>query len=571
MHLDSILLMLEVSHLLIAIENCAICKAKHLCARGINTRILKRAHYKACPKNLKTRGTSEMTVFVNKEAARNLAANRAPIRNKTVDKSQKDVSHQGFFAGRATNHRFATAAPSRPSTTAVTTGIPTACAGILTGLSTAAIPSASMSTLADLVDPTSLRRKPDGRMRKLESEGDDCFWLDNKKYPAAVGLMVNCVLDLFEHRKPTSTAAPAPDTVPKNEAIKKHRAFFRPGSLEHTFQMDCCKKNEPPSPHCHSLEGQTILHVNWKLAFLDVDLLCYNCKIQGAKKHLLHDRTNFSKRKQLFPIWTHSGPPMWCVVMSHKCEFCNTACAANNGRLLSVSPAPVAAACPMLPRHAPGQFHLHQDLSDDVELLLRTCASGKFVSGKLYWKLGVVYARKVETYLSLSPTRGFVSYDAFTGGVTSPNGAVIRCAFKDAESSKLTPHGFSHFERYEREMQSVNVSQDDKVAFDWTFQTIKNYNLPGANAVFTGNKGTTKEIITLAIVPTTAASQTSHLLLQSRENRFEFKPTELCADTCPHNERFWKAAFGTYLETKLGLFHPLHRTMDTLDLKSELC
>jgi hypothetical protein len=75
----------------IAIENCAICKAKHLCARGINTRIPKRAHHKACPKNLKTRGTSEMTVFVNKEAARNLAANRAPIRNKTVDKSQKDV------------------------------------------------------------------------------------------------------------------------------------------------------------------------------------------------------------------------------------------------------------------------------------------------------------------------------------------------------------------------------------------------------------------------------------------------------------------------------------------------
>jgi predicted aconitase len=37
----------------IAIENCAICRAKHLCARGINTGIPKRAHHKACPKNYK--------------------------------------------------------------------------------------------------------------------------------------------------------------------------------------------------------------------------------------------------------------------------------------------------------------------------------------------------------------------------------------------------------------------------------------------------------------------------------------------------------------------------------------
>jgi hypothetical protein len=63
----------------IAIENCAICKAKHLNARGIKTRIPNRSHHKACLKNLKTRGTSEMTVFVNKEAAQNLAANRAAM------------------------------------------------------------------------------------------------------------------------------------------------------------------------------------------------------------------------------------------------------------------------------------------------------------------------------------------------------------------------------------------------------------------------------------------------------------------------------------------------------------
>jgi hypothetical protein len=50
-------------------------------------------------------------------------------------------------------------------------------------------------------------------------------------------------------------------------------------------------------------------------------------------------------------------------------------------------------------------------------------------------------------------------------------------------------------------MQSVSLSAEDKKgAFDWTFQMAKNYNLPGANAVFTGNKGFTKQIITLALV-----------------------------------------------------------------------
>jgi hypothetical protein len=132
------------------------------------------------------------------------------------------------------------------------------------------------------------------------------------------------------------------------------------------------------------------------------------------------------------------------------------------------------------------------------------------------------------------------------------------------------PHGFSNFDRYERQMQSVSLSaEDEKVAFDWTFQTTKNYNLPGANAVFTSNKGSTKEIITLALVPTTAVSQISHLLLLKKKRKV-YKPAVLYTDTCPHNEAFGNNMFGTYLETKLGLFHLLHCIMDSLDPKCEL-
>jgi hypothetical protein len=536
----------------IQIENCAICKARHLTARGIPTRVPKRRHHKACPLNTKTRGASERTVFVNNEAARNLAANRAAIANKT-----SGSAYQGFFAV-GTNHR-------RTTTVGPSTATATATATASTGL--------SITTAVSISDPTSLRRELDERMKILESEGTDYHWLDQKKYPAAIGLLVDYICSLFQHRKPTNSANSAtPETVAKQEAIGKYRAFFPAGSLSFTFGMDMNGKNEPPSPHYHALEGQSILHVDWKLAFPSVDLLCYQClHFSNTEQHLVHDRTNFSKNKTLFPMWTNSGLPTWCVVMNYKCESCTTCYAANDGRLLSVLLPDVRCAYPVLPRYASGQFHLHTDLSDDVDLLMKTYANGKFVSSKLHRKMGVLYTRKVDTYICRSPTRGFVSYEAFTGGVTPPTPASIRQCFEEAEHSTLTPYGFSNFDRYEREMQSTIVDENEKCAFDHTFQTIKNYILPGAKAVFTGNKGSTNEIITLAIVPSTSVRDVSHLLLQSREMRKEFKPAVIYTDTCPHNETFWKDIFGTYcLKTKLGLFHLLHRIMDTLDSKCEV-
>jgi hypothetical protein len=117
----------------------------------------------------------------------------------------------------------------------------------------------------------------------------------------------------------------------------------------------------------------------------------------------------------------------------------------------------------------------------------------------------------------------------------------------------------------------VTVEEDENCAADWTFETLKNcYNLPGAKALFTYNKGSTNEIATTNIVPSTAVSQISHALLQMREKRKVFSPAVLYTDTCPHNEKIWKGMFGQYLQLKLGLFHLLHRIMDTLDPRSWL-
>jgi hypothetical protein len=138
--------------------------------------------------------------------------------------------------------------------------------------------------------------------------------------------------------------------------------------------------------------------------------------------------------------------------MNYKCESCSTCYAGNDGCVHSVLPADVAGGYLVLPRYTAGQFHLQKDLSGSVELLMKMYANGRFISSKLYPKLGVCCTRKIGTYFSLSPMHRFVSYDTFTFGVTPPAAASIRASFDDAENSTLTPYRFSHFDCYEREM-----------------------------------------------------------------------------------------------------------------------
>jgi hypothetical protein len=115
----------------------------------------------------------------------------------------------------------------------------------------------------------------------------------------------------------------------------------------------------------------------------------------------------------------------------------------------------------------------------------------------------------------------------------------------------------------------VQVAPGENIAIDRTFAAIMNYNLDKVKAVFTCNKVTTKEIVILAIVPSTAVSQVSHCLVQARLKRKNLLPSVLYHDTCPNNDSFWKALLGLELLTRLGLFHLLHRIVEALDKKCE--
>jgi hypothetical protein len=59
--------------------HCVICKAIRLVSQGKNVTVPHRSHDKRCRINRKTKGLSVMRIYINREAAQNIAINNAPI------------------------------------------------------------------------------------------------------------------------------------------------------------------------------------------------------------------------------------------------------------------------------------------------------------------------------------------------------------------------------------------------------------------------------------------------------------------------------------------------------------
>jgi hypothetical protein len=88
--------------------------------------------------------------------------------------------------------------------------------------------TSSLSIPVLIADPMRLRRELDERMEKLESEGNEYDWLDQKKCPIGIGLIVDYILKLVDHRKPIGSATWQPETIVRQEAIEKYHAFCFP-------------------------------------------------------------------------------------------------------------------------------------------------------------------------------------------------------------------------------------------------------------------------------------------------------------------------------------------------------
>jgi hypothetical protein len=553
--------------------HCVVCKAKRLIAQGKNVSLPHRSHDKRCSMNRKTRGLSAMAVFVEKEANRNLAINNAPLASFLGQKLAAEAAKTGTNIGRYFSSPYPQLNPPDRNVERLPLATDHVAAWSTQG---------AESTKKFEQKTPSIRQVLDNTLGGTMNQDQEFKWLEKTKYSKALTLAIDHIVAKFEHRKSSKTEDPLPATSNFLEAMERYHAYFPRKTCIYTFPPDDGDDNDAylPSPHYHFIEGESFIYLDWKLQSPTVELSCWNCLQAGVPKvdcWLRHERTNFSKSKALFPIWTGCGRPMLAVLMNYKCESCNANFLANDGRILCQLDAHVRGRYPVNMRYAEGTFHLHREQTVDLESLMTTYANGSFFGKKLHQKLGLQYQWKLETFESQfpkdsPPAPAFKppSYHDFVQGISPPNPAIIRALFSRAYYSPLTPYGYSQFDRNVREIQNVKIGPDDAFALDWTFQVVKNYNLPGAKAMFTANVGRTNEVFALALVSSTSVSQVSHMLVEILKKRENFNPSVLYHDTCPHNQDFWRMLFGSNLEVRLGLFHLLHRIVDTLDSKCEL-
>ena len=496
-------------------RDCVICKArtKSLCLSrlGISVQIPHKPHHSRCTKNRKTQGRSERFVQDNKATANNLAKNSEPIVHGAL--AVGTTAAQKAQALNLNSNDKAQKSADKPTTNNFDTT------------------NARMDMDPTPLIATELHEELKKRITQVgKSEVYD--WLQNCPAPLPIALMMDYIMAQFEHRRPKCTEPGLPNTASFLESQERYNKYFQPGECFFKFPQPV----KVPSPNYHSIIGQSIFVLDWHLSHPAIALACYECK----QTSLQHDRSNFKKHRKLFPVWLPSGMVSWGSCMLYDCTNCGERYAANDGRLLAMLPTHVRSAYPVEPRYASGAFHFHMNATDELEPIIKTYGSGTFYCKKLYRTMGLQYLRKVETYLSESPTSSYVTFEEWTNRSYPPSGQSIRKYYQDAERSCLAPYGVSNFDRYEREIQGVTTSS--VVAIDWTFQIIKNYILGGASACFTMCTET-GEIAALGIVKSTAVSQVSHMLQEIIAVRPTFRPQIIYTDTWPSSREFWTNIF----------------------------
>ena len=431
----------------------------------------------------------------------------------------------------------------------------------------------------EIIDFTEdLKRELDIRMELLNPD-EQYHWATKKMCPQVVSVAADYLFQQFSHRRPKTKNGTLPQTPGFTESMKNFHELFPEGTCTFKFPPDV---SPMPNPWYYMISETSLIYLDWQLSFPKLELPCPRCwekmeqgirKFMPADARLVHTRTNFGKSQNLFPIWGADGRCTYAAIMVYECQSCKENVRANDGRLLALLPKYVSRIYPVYPRYATnGNFHLHRDLSNQFEAVMKTYANAEFFSINLAQTLSRVYVELAESYFSHPKNSGrpFPTFKEFVGNNLPPSGNSLRSVYVEAEYSHLQPYGYSNVERYTRELQSVNVGTEDCVAFDHTFQTVKSYYRSSAKAVFTGCKGSTREITSLLLVQSTKMVDVSHHLLQLTKKRDCFKPKVVYTDTIPNGIESWKSIFGQDVKCRLGLFHFMQRIVKTLESHCEL-
>ena len=63
----------------------------------------------------------------------------------------------------------------------------------------------------------------------------------------------------------------------------KNATIFLPGTCHFQLPPDVIKNNDSPSPYYHSITGELLYFVDWKLVCPYINLCCPNCLQAGVK------------------------------------------------------------------------------------------------------------------------------------------------------------------------------------------------------------------------------------------------------------------------------------------------
>ena len=349
-----------------------------------------------------------------------------------------------------------------------------------------------------------------------------------------------------------------------SDSLKRRHKYFPPNMCTFSIPRD---PSPNPLPQYHSIEGQVLYSLDWEIMFEDFTMP--TCMEKGCHGSLVRDRSNFSKNKTLFPVFTSmGGMPMWGSCMSYKCRACKTLFSANDGCFLAKLDDDIASAYPVAARYALSnyRFHLSMDLTEQLEWAMLTYGGGDSFSRQLHRSQGIRFTNVVKSYAAKAqrtkrldkgvPNCWTIKFHEWNGKFI-PSGSQLRSYYLDGAQ-------YSNIERCRRELQNVGKNMTYvSAAIDWTFQVLKTYiSLPGAKACFT-MKVSDGQIAGLAIVKSTALAEISHFVMQLVSKR------GLCiqllyTDQWPVGSDFWEDVFGqSSVIGRLGLFHAMKRITDT--------
>jgi len=155
---------------------------------------------------------------------------------------------------------------------------------------------------------------------------------------------------------------------------KEGNTFFTNNFDGLTFTVPPCEGNN--NPQCHSMIGQKLLLVDWIKQGASVP-----CPSDQCCGFLQNKRSNFSKNQTLFPVFGFRAP-RWCMVKRMDCNKCRRGFDPNEGRVLLMLPACMAAKCPAETKFAlPNKnCHLHRTATEVFDSVMLTCGNGELCS-----------------------------------------------------------------------------------------------------------------------------------------------------------------------------------------------